>query len=277
MPSSLHVTAEWAGPRTDHRPLSLPLPSLSPVRPRTCHHGPMVRRIGVMLVWVLATLVATTVALAAVRSVAGHVADEPGSPLFSADELDLGDATTTSAAAPSTSATSSTVVPDDGLVVIPAGPDDAGTTTTTSTTTLTTATATAPPTSTTAPAVSETTTYQMVGGWVPGTITSVSPAVGGQHLLLHAADGQHPALQRDLAGHAHVGAHRRPVSRLTSAVVMVMPADGPSLGTAPGGEVHVEPPVCMIVGRRCRARRVWPARRTGRSGPTPSSRRRAGR
>ena len=30
--------------------------------------------------------------------------------------------------------------------------------------------------------------------------------VGGQHLLLHAADGQHPAGQRDLAGHADLAA-----------------------------------------------------------------------
>ena len=30
--------------------------------------------------------------------------------------------------------------------------------------------------------------------------------VGGQHLLLHAADRQHPARQRDLAGHADLAA-----------------------------------------------------------------------
>ena len=29
--------------------------------------------------------------------------------------------------------------------------------------------------------------------------------VRGQHLLLHAADRQHPALQRDLTGHADAG------------------------------------------------------------------------
>ena len=33
-------------------------------------------------------------------------------------------------------------------------------------------------------------------------------AVGGQHLLAHAADGQHPALQGDLPGHAHHRGHR---------------------------------------------------------------------
>ena len=35
-------------------------------------------------------------------------------------------------------------------------------------------------------------------------------AVGGQHLLLDAADRQHAALQRDLAGHADVVADGSP-------------------------------------------------------------------
>ena len=34
--------------------------------------------------------------------------------------------------------------------------------------------------------------------------------VSRQQLLLHAADRQHLALQRDLAGHAHAAAHRTP-------------------------------------------------------------------
>ena len=33
-------------------------------------------------------------------------------------------------------------------------------------------------------------------------------AMRGEHLLLHAADRQHASLQRDLAGHADLGAHR---------------------------------------------------------------------
>ncbi len=33
-------------------------------------------------------------------------------------------------------------------------------------------------------------------------------AVGGKHFLLDPAHGEHAAAQRDLAGHAHVGAHR---------------------------------------------------------------------
>ena len=78
--------------------------------------------------------------------------------------------------------------------------------------------------------------------------------VGGQHLLLHAADRQHPALQRDLAGHADLGRTGRPVSRLTSAVVMVMPADGPSLGTAPAGKCTWKRRG-RRPARRCRGRR----------------------
>ena len=70
-----------------------------------------------------------------------------------------------------------------------------------------------------------------------GRITVGEPGpLRGEHLLLHAADRQHPTLERDLAGHADLGPHRpRPVSRLTSAVVIVMPADGPSFGIAPAG------------------------------------------
>ena len=34
--------------------------------------------------------------------------------------------------------------------------------------------------------------------------------MGGQRLLLQAADRQHPALQRDLAGHPDDAAHRAP-------------------------------------------------------------------
>ena len=41
--------------------------------------------------------------------------------------------------------------------------------------------------------------------------------LGREHLLLHAADRQHPALQRDLAGHADVGAHRSAGEQATRA------------------------------------------------------------
>ena len=58
----------------------------------------------------------------------------------------------------------------------------------------------------------------------------------GEHLLLDAADGQHLAAQRDLARHRHVAC--APVGRVASeasAVTIVTPADGPSLGMAPAG------------------------------------------
>ena len=61
-------------------------------------------------------------------------------------------------------------------------------------------------------------------------------AFGRQDLFLDAADRQHLAAQRDLAGHGQVVLHRPARSSSeASAVAMVMPADGPSLGTAPAG------------------------------------------
>ena len=48
------------------------------------------------------------------------------------------------------------------------------------------------------------------GRCAAGRITVGEPGpLRGEHLLLHAADRQHPTLQRDLAGHADLGAHRR--------------------------------------------------------------------
>lgn len=141
----------------------------------------MVRRLGVVLIWVVATLVATTVALAAVRSVAGQVVDEPGSPLLVATSSGvLGDGTTTTAAATTTtSRTPPTVVPDDGLIVTSISQSNDGddseqgvssgtnpTTAPPSGSTTTTTAASAPTTTTQAPAESQTKTYQLVGGWV---------------------------------------------------------------------------------------------------------------
>lgn len=136
-----------------------------------------------ILVWVLATLVATTVALAAVRSVAGQVVDEPGSPLLTATgTLGLTDTTTSTIATTTEAPTSTTVVPDDGLVVVPSGPDETEDVTTTTAARVTTTSAAPPPTTeppppttTTTPAT-ETTTYQLAGGWVritssPGVVT----------------------------------------------------------------------------------------------------------
>jgi len=60
--------------------------------------------------------------------------------------------------------------------------------------------------------------------------------VGGQHLLLDPTDGQDLALEGDLTGHAPPSTFTGlPVSSEASAVVMVTPAEGPSLGTAPRG------------------------------------------
>ena len=61
-------------------------------------------------------------------------------------------------------------------------------------------------------------------------------ALRGERLLLEAADRQHLASQGDLAGHRRVGASTgRPVMREAIAAAIVMPALGPSLGTAPAG------------------------------------------
>ena len=60
-------------------------------------------------------------------------------------------------------------------------------------------------------------------------------AFRGQDFLLNSADGQHIAAQRDFSGHGSQRAHRTSVSSETSAVAMVTPADGPSLGIAPAG------------------------------------------
>ena len=61
-------------------------------------------------------------------------------------------------------------------------------------------------------------------------------AARGEHLLLHAADRQDQAGQRDLARHGRVVASRHSSSRAeASAVAMVTPAEGPSFGMAPAG------------------------------------------
>ena len=56
-----------------------------------------------------------------------------------------------------------------------------------------------------------------------------------QRLLADAADRQHQAAQRDLAGHGDVLPDRliRAADRI--AVAIVTPADGPSFGIAPAG------------------------------------------
>jgi hypothetical protein len=168
----------------------------------------MIRRISVILLWVLATMVATAVALAAVGSVAGQVIDSPVSPLL--------EATTTSLVAAAAPSASISGVP---VEVESLDPITVPTTTSTTTSTITstavvdTSSSAAPsttsaPVSTTAapgsgttsttvpddddddeeatttsstqsPAPSETATYQLIGGWVRITYGSGSVTLDG--------------------------------------------------------------------------------------------------
>jgi hypothetical protein len=152
----------------------------------------MFRRAGVVLVWVLATMVATAVALAAVRSVAGQVVDSPGSPLLAAATSLVENATTTTLGDPTDTTLgvgpTSTTSYDDGLVpgTTPSSVISSTTSTTLAAGSVTSSTAppaTTPTTATTsttsttvAAPVTETRTYQLIGGWVriafsPGVVT----------------------------------------------------------------------------------------------------------
>ena len=103
-----------------------------------------------------------------------------------------------------------------------------------------------------------------------GRMTSREPGpVGGQHLLLDAADRQHPALQRDLAGHADARPHRPAGEQADQRGGHGDAGRRAVLGHGAGGDVHVEA-ARRARRRRCRGRRRASARRTGRSGPTPS-------
>ena len=68
-----------------------------------------------------------------------------------------------------------------------------------------------------------------------------------------------------------------PVSALTIAVAMVMPADGPSLGMAPAGHVDVERVLLERLARDAQLRGVGPDPGQRRHVPTRASRRPAGR
>ncbi len=152
----------------------------------------MVKRTGVVLVWVVATLAATAVALAAVRGVAGQVVDSPGSPLLAAStSLAVAAPATTTTTIPPTTSSTTTSVPFGSRP--PIAPGEGVGTTTSSTTSTTAATGgttptTAPPatssttsttsttTTTAAPVATQTQTYQLEGGWVrivfsPGAVT----------------------------------------------------------------------------------------------------------
>lgn len=153
----------------------------------------MVRRAVFILAWVLATMVATGVGLAAVRGVAGTVVDTPASELLGLETsttlgddllvafpdatlppLDIGEAD--GFAVTSTTEVPLVASPEDPPPPRPVPTTVAPTTTTTVTatttppddgesTTPTTTTTTIPPPATTTPEMGET-TYHLAGGWV---------------------------------------------------------------------------------------------------------------
>ena len=73
------------------------------------------------------------------------------------------------------------------------------------------------------------------GSFSEGRITSDARAFCAEHLFLDSADRQHNAGKRNLARHRHARPDRAPVSKLTRAVTIATPADGPSFGIAPDG------------------------------------------
>ena len=68
-------------------------------------------------------------------------------------------------------------------------------------------------------------------------------ALGGEQLLLDPADRQHPAVERDLAGHADLGAHRAPGGQRDQRGDHGDAGRRAVLGHGAGGHVHVDPPV----------------------------------
>ena len=94
--------------------------------------------------------------------------------------------------------------------------------------------------------------------------------VGGQHLLADAADGQHPALQGDLTGHAQHRAHRHVAEQADQRGGHGDPGGRPVLGDGAGRHVDVEPLAGEDRRVDAQCRRRASARRRGRSPPTPS-------
>ena len=85
-------------------------------------------------------------------------------------------------------------------------------------------------------------------------------AVGGQQLLLHAADRQHLAAQRDLAGHGHVAAHRHLGERRDEGRGHRDAGRRAVLGDGALGHVDVDVEPAVEVLRRCRTPRRASAR-----------------
>ncbi len=134
------------------------------------------RRIGLVVAWSAATLVAMTIAATAVGSVRGHVTDLPAIPTAGTAML----LTTTTTSDLTESSTTSTPPTTDS-----AAPSTTTTTTRTTTTTTvppgpaTTTSTTVPPgpaTTTTVPPGPAITTYTLIGGQV--TISALEPEVG---------------------------------------------------------------------------------------------------
>ena len=102
-----------------------------------------------------------------------------------------------------------------------------------------------------------------------GAITSDPVALGGERLLLQAADRQHLPGQRDLAGHRHVVAHRAPAEQRHERGGHRHAGARAVLRDRPGGHVDVEVVLGEPVARagrprapRCRAPTTAPPART---------------
>lgn len=148
------------------------------------HNADMMRRVGIVVAWSVATLVAMTIAGTAVGSVRGQVTDVPAIPTAGTAAF-----LTTTTIAPAESSTASAPHTTDGTTPPPtevaaSTASSTTTTTTTATTTttttpVTTPTTTSPPpptTTTSAPAAPAVTTYTLIGGQV--TISALEPDVG---------------------------------------------------------------------------------------------------
>ena len=139
------------------------------------HNGGMSRRVGIVVAWFAATIVAIGVAATAVGSVRGQVTDVPVIP--AADTVALLVTTTTAA---TVDTTTTTTLPSTTTTTATEGttpPTTSQTTTTSTTAPQSTTTTTAPvalttTTTVTSPAV---TTYQLIGGQV--TISALQPNV----------------------------------------------------------------------------------------------------
>ena len=142
------------------------------------HNADMMRRVGIVMAWSVATLVAMTIAGSAVGSVRGQVTDVPAIPTAGTAAF----LTTTTIAPTELSTTSTPPTTDDTTpptTKVSTPTTSSSTTTTTTTPAQTTPTTTSPPppaTTTTVPAAPAITTYTLIGGQV--TISALEPDVG---------------------------------------------------------------------------------------------------